>query len=93
MANVPRNGILRVAEAKLTALVGIAGLLILLSARSDYPDLFGRYSWRYAAVLVAYALIMLGATITRCITGNVVLFTAGGKDVQIVRLTNNAFHN
>ena len=63
MANVPRNGFFRVAEAKLTVLVGVVGLLVLLSAQSDYPDLFGRYSWRYAAILVAYALIMLGATI------------------------------
>lgn len=46
-----------VTQRNITALVGFAGFMTLLTAQSDYPDFLGRYSWRYVATLGAYAAI------------------------------------
>lgn len=53
--------VLRSRESRITALVGLIGLAILLAARSDDPAILGRYSLRYVAVVVAYAVSMAGA--------------------------------
>ncbi len=45
-------------ESKLTAVVGASGLLVLLSAQSVGGTILGRYSLRYLAVILAYALLM-----------------------------------
>lgn len=47
----------------LTFALGLAGLLILLQGQSDDPAILGRYSPRYAVVMLVYTLSMVSASV------------------------------